>query len=215
MLGEISSQKAQATELKDNLTNEYKNIYPEYMSKLIEVTVRLPSLFPGLDVVRCLSDFSACEPLPQTSELANRDLEKYAKALDKCVPRCRRREGAARESEGLTSFGRTSHSAIMKYHSAKMAEINDNLKYLWNRTYQGTGSSRPHPYCRSGSLSGPFLLRADIDNIIIRSDTDESDTKKASTATTIRKTYNYRVRLLYSVPACARPSLTLASFSSH
>jgi hypothetical protein len=30
-------------------------------------------------------------------------------------------------------------SAIMKYHSIKMAEVNDTMRHLWNRTYQGTG----------------------------------------------------------------------------
>ncbi|CCA77996.1 probable RAD50-DNA repair protein [Serendipita indica DSM 11827] len=45
------------------------------------------------------------------ADMVNNDLEKYAKALD---------------------------SAIMKYHSVKMAEVNDTMRYLWNRTYQGT-----------------------------------------------------------------------------
>lgn len=54
----------------------------------------------------------------------------------------------------------------MRYHSVKMDEINDNLKHLWNRTYQGT----------------------DIDSILIKSDSDEP---KSSTA--VRRNYNYRV----------------------
>lgn len=45
------------------------------------------------------------------ADMVNNDLEKYAKALD---------------------------SAIMKYHSIKMAEVNDTMRHLWNRTYQGT-----------------------------------------------------------------------------
>lgn len=47
----------------------------------------------------------------QTSELANSDLELYQKALQ---------------------------AAIMKFHAIKMEEINQNLNYLWGRTYQGT-----------------------------------------------------------------------------
>ncbi|KAG8859654.1 DNA repair protein rad50 [Serendipita sp. 411] len=43
--------------------------------------------------------------------MVNNDLEKYAKALD---------------------------SAIMKYHTIKMAEVNDTMRHLWSRTYQGT-----------------------------------------------------------------------------
>ena len=30
-------------------------------------------------------------------------------------------------------------SAIMKYHSVKMEEVNDTMRHLWNKTYQGTG----------------------------------------------------------------------------
>ncbi|KAN0125486.1 P-loop containing nucleoside triphosphate hydrolase protein [Lactarius tabidus] len=45
------------------------------------------------------------------SDMANNDLEKYGKALD---------------------------NAIMKYHSLKMEEVNDTMRHLWNKTYQGT-----------------------------------------------------------------------------
>lgn len=34
-------------------------------------------------------------------------------------------------------------SAILKYHSIKMDEINDTIGHLWNKTYQGTGELRP------------------------------------------------------------------------
>jgi len=29
----------------------------------------------------------------------------------------------------------------MKYHTLKMEEVNDIMKHLWNKTYQGTGES--------------------------------------------------------------------------
>jgi len=32
------------------------------------------------------------------------------------------------------------YSAIMKYHSLKMEEVNDTMRHLWNKTYQGTGT---------------------------------------------------------------------------
>ncbi|CAD6977358.1 unnamed protein product [Tilletia controversa] len=57
----------------------------------------------------------------KTNELANFDLEKTAKAVD---------------------------AAILKYHSIKMEEINEHIRYLWSKTYQGT----------------------DIDTIMIKSD---------------------------------------------
>ncbi|KNZ73056.1 DNA repair protein RAD50 [Termitomyces sp. J132] len=62
--------------------------------------------------------------------MANSDLEKYAKALD---------------------------NAIMKYHGLKMEEVNDTMKHLWNKTYQGT----------------------DIDGIKIRSDVEGGASKRS------------------------------------
>jgi hypothetical protein len=34
----------------------------------------------------------------------------------------------------------TRASAILRYHSIKMDEINDTIGHLWNKTYQGTGA---------------------------------------------------------------------------
>ncbi|TDL22235.1 hypothetical protein BD410DRAFT_272559 [Rickenella mellea] len=64
------------------------------------------------------------------SDMANNDLEKYSKALD---------------------------NAIMKYHSLKMEEVNDIMRHLWNKTYQGT----------------------DIDGIKIRSDVEGGASKRS------------------------------------
>ncbi|KAI0050377.1 hypothetical protein FA95DRAFT_1555700 [Auriscalpium vulgare] len=64
------------------------------------------------------------------SDMANNDLEKYGKALD---------------------------NAIMKYHSLKMGEVNDSMRHLWNKTYQGT----------------------DIDGIKILSDSDGGASKRS------------------------------------
>ncbi|KAJ3185247.1 DNA repair protein rad50 [Gaertneriomyces sp. JEL0708] len=61
----------------------------------------------------------------KTEEMASSDLEKYARALD---------------------------TAIMKYHSLKMEEINKIIREIWVNTYQG----------------------ADIDTIEIRSDNDDA-----------------------------------------
>lgn len=67
----------------------------------------------------------------------------------------------------------------MKYHSIKMAEVNDTMRHLWNRTYQGTGMK--HHY------DSIFTHRTlpDIDGIKIVSEGE---------GTTGRRTYNYRVR---------------------
>ena len=48
-------------------------------------------------------------------------------------------------------------SAIMKYHTLKMEEVNDTMRHLWNKTYQGT----------------------DIDGIKIRSDVEGGVSKRS------------------------------------
>ena len=63
--------------------------------------------------------------------MANNDLEKYAKALDKWVSA----QGHDDRCFDIVPFC----SAIMKYHSLKMEEVNDTMRHLWNKTYQGTG----------------------------------------------------------------------------
>ncbi|KAJ3509992.1 hypothetical protein NLJ89_g4921 [Agrocybe chaxingu] len=83
LTGELGSLKAQGKTLENDL-KEFKDVYKKYTDQLIRVKV---------------------------SDMANNDLEKYAKALD---------------------------NAIMKYHGLKMEEVNDTMKHLWNKTYQGT-----------------------------------------------------------------------------
>ena len=38
------------------------------------------------------------------------------------------------------------YSAIMKYHSLKMEEVNDTMRHLWSKTYQGTGTLQSFTY---------------------------------------------------------------------
>lgn len=79
----------------------------------------------------------------KTTEIARRDLVKYHQALEK---------------------------ALMKFHSAKMAEVNQFVRDIWQETYQGH----------------------DIDYIEIRSDV-ENDAKASTSTTTRRRSYSYRV----------------------
>ncbi|KIM43207.1 hypothetical protein M413DRAFT_444016 [Hebeloma cylindrosporum] len=102
LTGEIGAQKAQLKSLENDL-KEFKDVYKNYTDQLIRVKV---------------------------SDMANSDLDKYAKALD---------------------------NAIMKYHGLKMEEVNDTMKHLWNKTYQGT----------------------DIDGIKIRSDVEGGASKRS------------------------------------
>lgn len=71
----------------------------------------------------------------------------------------------------------------MKYHSLKMEEVNDTMKHLWNKTYQGTGPYRFQP---TDEFQAPITLVLDIDGIRIRSDVEGGASKRS---------YNYRVGL--------------------
>ncbi|KAJ6584989.1 hypothetical protein B0H19DRAFT_405342 [Mycena capillaripes] len=102
LAGELSSSRSQLKTLEDDL-RDFKDINKKYTDQLIKVKM---------------------------SDMANSDLEKYAKALD---------------------------NAIMKYHGLKMEEVNDTMKHLWNKTYQGT----------------------DIDGIKIRSDVEGGASKRS------------------------------------
>ncbi|KAJ8080582.1 DNA repair protein rad50 [Marasmius tenuissimus] len=101
--GEISSKKSQLATWETDLKKDFKDIYKRYTEQLVRVKM---------------------------SDMANNDLEKYAKALD---------------------------NAIMKYHGLKMEEVNDTMRHLWNKTYQGT----------------------DIDGIKIRSDVEGGASKRS------------------------------------
>ncbi|KAH8104626.1 AAA domain-containing protein [Cristinia sonorae] len=100
--GELSSAQGQLKTLESDM-KEFKDVGKRYREQLVKVKL---------------------------SDMANNDLEKYAKALD---------------------------NAIMKYHSLKMEEVNDTMRHLWNKTYQGT----------------------DIDGIKISSDNDGGTTKRS------------------------------------
>ncbi|CAL3972242.1 unnamed protein product [Diplocarpon coronariae] len=69
--------------------------------------------------------------------------------------------------EDMTKCQKALDSAIMKFHSVKMEEINNLAGELWRKTYQGT----------------------DIDTIMIRSENETA----ASSSTSTRRNYNYRV----------------------
>jgi len=100
--GEISTLRDQLDMLQKDL-DDFKDINKRYTDQLVKVKM---------------------------ADMANNDLEKYAKALD---------------------------TAIMKYHSLKMEEVNDTMRHLWSKTYQGT----------------------DIDGIKIRSDAEGGATKRS------------------------------------
>lgn len=61
---------------------------------------------------------------PQIADFTNQDLEKYSKALERCV------------NPAWPHL--TARSAILAFHEHKMQEINDTLAGLWTKCYQGT-----------------------------------------------------------------------------
>jgi DNA repair protein RAD50 len=73
----------------------------------------------------------------------------------------------------------------MRFHSMKMAEINDTIADLWTKTYQGTGATPSLPLVWS-SLTFASDPPADIDKIMIKSD---AEGKISGT----KASYNYRV----------------------
>ncbi|KAG0143588.1 hypothetical protein CROQUDRAFT_109076 [Cronartium quercuum f. sp. fusiforme G11] len=101
--GEIGMDKKNLKDKKAEMESEFKDIFNRHRRQLIKV---------------------------KTVEIANQDLDKYAKALDQ---------------------------AIMKYHSHKMAEINDTIQSLWQKTYQGT----------------------DIDKILIKSENENAKSNRS------------------------------------
>lgn len=85
----------------------------------------------------------------------------------------------------------------MKYHGLKMEEVNDTMRHLWNKTYQGTGETNSFVY--SPTISH---FHTDIDGIKIRSDVEGGASKRS---------YHYRVNLFFlplNMPSLTHRALT-------
>ncbi|KAG6818307.1 hypothetical protein H0H93_006082, partial [Arthromyces matolae] len=114
-----------AKEKENKLQADYSHLAGEVSSLQSQLKAQQGDLKEFKDINKKYTD-----QLIRMSDMANSDLEKYAKALD---------------------------NAIMKYHGLKMEEVNDTMKHLWNKTYQGT----------------------DIDGIKIRSDVEGGASKRS------------------------------------
>ena len=75
MGGELSSLREQLKVLEKDLA-EFKDVYKRYADQLVKVKVRYKSPKLPLTIYKNFN-------ILQLSDLANNDLEKYAKALDK------------------------------------------------------------------------------------------------------------------------------------
>lgn len=165
-----------------NDSKEFENITKKYREQLIKVKA---SVF-----ISCCSAFHSFDTVRQMSDMANNDLEKYAKALDKYVDFCHL---------NACSCVLRYISAIMKYHSLKMEEVNDTMKHLWNKTYQGTGVCQT---IHSGFLTGFHLPPEQILMV----------SKSPRTTKVVPR--NDRTTIAYVLCGCAkgRSRLTLNSF---
>ena len=67
--------------------------------------------------------------------IANCDLDKYYKALDRCV---NKQNVVYNQNFSLYNYI-FYYRAIMRFHSIKMEEINKIIKELWMKTYKGGG----------------------------------------------------------------------------
>lgn len=90
-------------------------------------------------------------------------------------------ESAAYAAKDLSRYHTALDKALMKYHAIKMSEINKTVRELWQRVYRGQ----------------------DIDYIVIRSDTDETDEHHEGPASggpagRAVRNYNYRVVMVCS-----------------
>lgn len=98
----------------------------------------------------------------KTNELASSDLEKYSKVLQ---------------------------TAIMKYHSLKMEDLNKIIKELWLTTYRGGGNVISLCELMIDDVNHSLCGFIDIDYIAIRADNE---------GTAANRSFNYRVRTIKS-----------------
>jgi len=100
----------------------------------------------------------------QLAELIEEYNREYADAAEKYKEMHIQVETTKAAIEDMKKYGSALDSAIMKFHSLKMQEINAIAGELWRSTYQGT----------------------DVDTIMIRSENDTA-------SNTTKRNYNYRV----------------------
>ncbi|CAO1623506.1 unnamed protein product [Parajaminaea phylloscopi] len=109
-------------QLENTLNGEAQHLSGEIASLTEQIKARVDELKNDYKDIH--ARFSKKLVEAKTAEIVNADLERYAKALEQ---------------------------AIIRFHGLKMQEINEQIRYLWAKTYQGS----------------------DIDSISIESDTEK------------------------------------------
>jgi hypothetical protein len=120
MGGELTSLRAQLQRLESDL-GDYKNINKQYTDQLVKVKVSSST--------RSFTKQSNSTRCPTWPTMISKNMERHWTSRAYFLVPC-----------GLLIINAATYSAIMKYHSLKMEEVNDTMRHLWNRTYQGTGT---------------------------------------------------------------------------
>jgi DNA repair protein RAD50 len=119
--GELSSLKDNAkTQEKD--MKEFKDVNRRYKDQLVKVKV----LFEIFIVRNSTTDMLFAADVRHGQQRSREIFQSFGQVCDH----------NSRWFQRKIMFD----SAIMKYHSLKMEEVNDTMKHLWNKTYQGTGT---------------------------------------------------------------------------
>jgi len=120
MGGELASLRAQLQRLETDL-GEYRHINKQYTDQLVKVKVSFSTTSPTKqsNSIRC----------PTWLTMTWKNMERHWTSRAYLLVPCRK-----------LIVNAATYSAIMKYHSLKMEEVNDTMRHLWNRTYQGTGT---------------------------------------------------------------------------
>lgn len=117
--GELDTLQQQVEKYDTDLKKNFKDINKRYTDQLIKVKVALISLSLN-DCIHSVIGFWHGEQWPgkvrQSAWQVRIFMDDHSIHID------------------------TIYSAIMKYHTLKMEEVNDIMKHLWNKTYQGTGN---------------------------------------------------------------------------
>ncbi|KAE9368825.1 hypothetical protein N431DRAFT_470511 [Stipitochalara longipes BDJ] len=156
-LREMEGVKAEIAELEDrNVTDDYAHLHRE--------AKRADSHWQNLQSKRGPLSGSITAKDSQLAELLAEYDREYKDAAEKYKEMHIKVETTKAAIEDMKKYSSALDSAIMKFHSLKMQEINAIAGELWRSTYQGT----------------------DVDTIMIRSENDTANT-------TTKRSYNYRV----------------------
>lgn len=157
LVKKAETRGARISELENMNAERDRERYEQESSRLRNKHARLSAQLAGkMGEIKQLDD-----QLRQINEELDADFRTIADDYRAAVIKLRATTVA---NDDLAKYSKALEAAIMKYHTMKMAEVNEIIDELWKKTYSGS----------------------DVDTILIRSDSET--TAKAGTSK-----YNYRV----------------------